>query len=179
MATSRLSRVSVARQTSPIPPSPTRWRISYGPRRAPAARGMKCGDYMALHVAILWLSHCGRSIRHWYKRAQDWTLRLMATRDWLADWEPKSEAMLADSVVLALLIMLDALEPAERLVFVLHEVFGLTFDEIAPIVDRSPAAARQLAGRARRRVQTILTDPERLRRLDLSAIERHRLEDSE
>ena len=103
----------------------------------------------------------------------------MATRDWLADWEPKSEAMLADSVVLALLIMLDALEPAERLVFVLHEVFGLTFDEIAPIVDRSPAAVRQLAGRARRRVQTILTDPERLRRLDLSAVERHRLEDSE
>jgi RNA polymerase sigma-70 factor (ECF subfamily) len=69
------------------------------------------------------------------------------------DSEPESEAMLADSVGLALLIVLDALEPAERLAFVLHDVFGMTFDEIAPIVDRSPVAARQLASRARRRVQ--------------------------
>jgi RNA polymerase sigma-70 factor (ECF subfamily) len=71
-----------------------------------------------------------------------------------ADWEPESETMLADSVGLALLIVLDTLEPAERLAFVLHDVFGLTFDEIAPIVDRSPVAARQLASRARRRVQS-------------------------
>jgi RNA polymerase sigma-70 factor (ECF subfamily) len=70
------------------------------------------------------------------------------------DWEPESEAMLADSVGLALLIVLDTLEPAERLAFVLHDVFGMTFDEIAPIVDRSPVAARQLASRARRRVQS-------------------------
>jgi RNA polymerase sigma factor (sigma-70 family) len=70
-----------------------------------------------------------------------------------ADWEPESEAMLADSVGLALLIVLDTLEPAERLAFVLHDVFGMAFDEIAPIVDRSPEAARQLASRARRRVQ--------------------------
>jgi RNA polymerase sigma-70 factor (ECF subfamily) len=69
------------------------------------------------------------------------------------DWEPESEAMLADSVGLALLIVLDTLEPAERLALVLHDVFGMTFDEIAPIVDRSPVAARQLASRARRRVQ--------------------------
>ena len=69
-------------------------------------------------------------------------------------WEPESEAMLADSVGLALLIVLDTLEPAERLAFVLHDVFGMTFDEIAPIVDRSPVAARQLASRARRRVQS-------------------------
>jgi RNA polymerase sigma factor (sigma-70 family) len=70
------------------------------------------------------------------------------------DWEPESEAMLADSVGLALLIVLDTLEPAERLAFVLHDVFGMTFAEIAPIVDRSPMAARQLASRARRRVQS-------------------------
>ena len=70
------------------------------------------------------------------------------------EWEPESEAMLADSVGLALLIVLDTLEPAERLAFVLHDVFGMTFDEIAPIVDRSPVAARQLASRARRRVRT-------------------------
>jgi RNA polymerase sigma-70 factor (ECF subfamily) len=70
------------------------------------------------------------------------------------EWEPESEAMLADSVGLALLIVLDTLDPAERLAFVLHDVFGMTFDEIAPIVDRSPVAARQLASRARRRVQS-------------------------
>ena len=70
-----------------------------------------------------------------------------------ADRDPESRAMLADSVGLALLVVLETLEPAERLAFVLHDVFGLTFDEIAPIVARSPAAARQLASRARRRVQ--------------------------
>ena len=69
------------------------------------------------------------------------------------EWEPESDAMRADSVGLALLIVLDTLEPAERLAFVLHDVFGMTFDEIAPIIDRSPVAARQLASRARRRVQ--------------------------
>jgi RNA polymerase sigma-70 factor (ECF subfamily) len=70
------------------------------------------------------------------------------------EWDPEADAMLADSVGLALLIVLDTLEPAERLAFVLHDVFGMTFDEIAPIVDRSPVAARQLASRARRRVQS-------------------------
>jgi RNA polymerase sigma-70 factor (ECF subfamily) len=70
-----------------------------------------------------------------------------------ADTDPESDAMLADSVGLALLVVLETLEPAERLAFVLHDVFGMTFDEIAPIVDRSPVAARQLASRARRRVQ--------------------------
>ena len=77
------------------------------------------------------------------------------------DWEPESEAMLADSVGLALLIVLDALEPTERLAFVLHDVFGMTFDEIAPIVDRSPVAARQLASRARRRIQNTAPSPDR------------------
>ena len=70
-----------------------------------------------------------------------------------ADADPESGAMLADSVGLALLVVLETLEPAERLAFVLHDVFGMTFDEIAPIVDRSVVAARQLASRARRRVQ--------------------------
>jgi RNA polymerase sigma-70 factor (ECF subfamily) len=61
--------------------------------------------------------------------------------------------MLADSVGLALLVVLEKLEPAERLAFVLHDVFGMTFEEIAPIVDRSVVATRQLASRARRRVR--------------------------
>src|SRR5579864_499399 len=71
-----------------------------------------------------------------------------------ADADPESAAMLADSVGLALLVVLETLEPPERLAFVLHDVFGMTFDEIGPIVDRSPVAARQLASRARRRVQS-------------------------
>lgn len=70
-----------------------------------------------------------------------------------ADGDPESEAVLADSVGLALLVVLEKLEPAERLAFVLHDVFGMTFEEIAPDVDRSAVATRQLASRARRRVQ--------------------------
>jgi RNA polymerase sigma-70 factor (ECF subfamily) len=66
--------------------------------------------------------------------------------------DPESEALLANSVGLALLVVLDTLPPAERLAFVLHDMFGVPFDEIAPIVGRSPTAARQLASRARRRV---------------------------
>jgi RNA polymerase sigma-70 factor (ECF subfamily) len=67
--------------------------------------------------------------------------------------DPEQEAILADSVGLALMIVLDTLTPAERLAFVLHDVFAIPFDEIAPIVDRTPTATRQLASRARRRVQ--------------------------
>ena len=67
--------------------------------------------------------------------------------------DPAEEAVLADSVGLALLAVLDTLAPAERLAFVLHDLFDVPFEEIAPIVDRSPAAARQLASRARRRVR--------------------------
>jgi RNA polymerase sigma-70 factor (ECF subfamily) len=66
---------------------------------------------------------------------------------------PESEALLADSVGVALLVVLNTLTPAERLVFVLHDLFGMPFDEIGPIVGRSPAAAKQLASRARRRVR--------------------------
>ncbi len=67
--------------------------------------------------------------------------------------DPEHEALLADSVGLALLVVLETLAPAERLAFVLHDMFAVPFDEIAPIVGRSPTAARQLASRARRRVQ--------------------------
>jgi hypothetical protein len=67
--------------------------------------------------------------------------------------DPENEALLADSVGPALLVVLETLAPAERIAFVLHDIFAVSFDEIAPIVGRSPAAARQLASRARRRVQ--------------------------
>ena len=67
--------------------------------------------------------------------------------------DPEHEALLADSVGIALLIVLETLSPPERLAFVLHDMFGVPFDEIAPIVDRSSEAARQLASRARRRVR--------------------------
>ena len=70
-----------------------------------------------------------------------------------AGMDPEQEALLGDSVGLAMLVVLDALTPAERVAFVLHDVFAIPFDEIAPIVGRTPTAARQLASRARRRVQ--------------------------
>ena len=75
---------------------------------------------------------------------------------------PEDEAVLADSVGLALLVVLDTLTPGERLAFVLHDMFGMPFDEIAPIVDRSADATRQLASRARRRVRgaSPQTDPD-------------------
>src|SRR5689334_6354030 len=74
--------------------------------------------------------------------------------------DPEQQALLADSVGLALLVVLDTLEPAERLAFVLHDMFAVPYDDIAPIVDRTPVAARQLASRARRRVQGADPDPE-------------------
>ena len=74
--------------------------------------------------------------------------------------DPEHEALLADSVGLALLVVLETLAPAERLAFVLHDMFAVPFDEIAPIVGRSPAAARQLASRARRRVQGAAAVPD-------------------
>ena len=113
-----------------------------------------------------------------------------------ADEGPEADAMLADTVGLALLVVLEKLEPAERLAFVLHDVFAMSFEEIAPIVDRSVVATRQLASRARRRVrgqaptseadlrkqrrvvdsflaavENGLADPDRLGRLDLSDVE--------
>jgi RNA polymerase sigma-70 factor, ECF subfamily len=78
--------------------------------------------------------------------------------------DPEQQVLMAESVGLALLVVLDALAPAERVAFVLHDMFGVPFDEIAPIVGRSPAAARQLASRARRRVQGAATVPDDLSR---------------
>jgi RNA polymerase sigma-70 factor (ECF subfamily) len=73
---------------------------------------------------------------------------------------PEEEVEIADSVGLALLVVLETLTPSERLAFVLHDVFGVEFDEIAPILERSPVAARQLASRARRRVRAGAREPE-------------------
>lgn len=76
------------------------------------------------------------------------------------DAGPERDTIMADSVGLALLVVLESLTPAERLSFVLHDVFGVPFDEIAPVVERSPAAARQLASRARRRVRADAPEPD-------------------
>jgi RNA polymerase sigma-70 factor (ECF subfamily) len=76
------------------------------------------------------------------------------------DVDPEQQALLADSVSLALLVVLETLSPAERLAFVLHDMFAVPFDEIAPIVGRSPTAARQLASRARRRVRGAVPAPD-------------------
>lgn len=83
------------------------------------------------------------------------------------DGRPEQDVLLADSIGPALVVVLDALDPHERLAFVLHDLFGLPFAEIAPIVDRSPVATRQLASRARRRLQAqSLADPRSTRFLD-------------
>jgi RNA polymerase sigma-70 factor (ECF subfamily) len=74
--------------------------------------------------------------------------------------DPEHASLLADSVGLALLVVLESLEPAERLAFVLHDMFGVPFDEIAPIVERTPVATRQLASRARRRLRGTATVPD-------------------
>ncbi|CAM5572752.1 RNA polymerase sigma factor [Streptomyces spiroverticillatus] len=74
--------------------------------------------------------------------------------------DPEQQALLADSVGLALLVVLETLGPAERLAFVLHDMFAVPFEEIAPLVDRTPAATRQLASRARRRVQGTAPAPD-------------------
>jgi len=83
--------------------------------------------------------------------------------------DPEQQALMADSVGLALLVVLETLDPAERLAFVLHDMFAVPFDEIARIVDRTPAAARQLASRARRRVQGAepVSDPDAARRREV------------
>ena len=76
--------------------------------------------------------------------------------------DPEHEALLGDSVGLALMVVLETLKPAERLAFVLHDMFAVSFDEVAELIERSPAAARQLASRARRRVkdQALAPDPD-------------------
>ncbi len=87
---------------------------------------------------------------------------------------PEHEALLADSVGLALLVVLETLAPAERVAFVLHDIFGMPFGEIAAIVERTPDAARQLASRARRRVQKRNTTPEADVEVQRSAVEAFR-----
>jgi RNA polymerase sigma factor (sigma-70 family) len=74
--------------------------------------------------------------------------------------DPEQEALMADSVGVALLVVLDTLQPAERLAFVLHDMFAMPFDEIAPMLEKSPAATRQLASRARRRVTGAAPPPD-------------------
>ncbi len=74
--------------------------------------------------------------------------------------DPEQEVLLADSVGLALQVVLESLSPAERLAFVLHDMFGLPFEQIAPIVDRTPVAAKKLASRARRRVREAAPSPD-------------------
>ena len=84
--------------------------------------------------------------------------------------DPAEQSVVADSVGLALLVVLESLGPAERLAFVLHDMFAVPFDDIAPMLDRTPAAARQLASRARRRVQgaTPAGKPDRLRQREIA-----------
>ena len=79
--------------------------------------------------------------------------------DLSSDTDPEQQVLMADSVGLALLVVLDTLTPAERLAFVLHDMFDVPFDQIAPVIERSPAAARQLASRARRRVRAAGPNP--------------------
>jgi RNA polymerase sigma-70 factor (ECF subfamily) len=74
--------------------------------------------------------------------------------------DPEAQALIADSVGLALLVVLESLNPAERLAFVLHDMFGMPFEQIAPIIDRTPIAARKLASRARQRVQGAAPAPD-------------------
>ncbi len=85
--------------------------------------------------------------------------------------DPEHEALLGDSLGLALLVLLETLAPAERVAFVLHDVFALPFEEIAPIVGRTPAATRQLASRARRRVRGVTPAPDRDLRAQRTAVD--------
>src|SRR5579859_8083604 len=94
-------------------------------------------------------------------------------------FDPEHEAVTADSVGLALLVVLETLAPAERLAFVLHDLFGVSFEDIAPIVGRSPTAARQLASRARRRVQGAGAAPDTDRTRDPEVAETDRIRQRE
>jgi RNA polymerase sigma factor (sigma-70 family) len=105
---------------------------------------------------------CLDALRTRRRRREDLTepVRLAPLGIVARDPDPEAQAVLAESVGLALLVVLDALGPAERVAFVLHDLFGVPFAEIAEIVDRSPVAAKQLASRARRRVHGTATVPE-------------------
>ncbi|TWF75928.1 RNA polymerase ECF family sigma subunit [Pseudonocardia hierapolitana] len=85
---------------------------------------------------------------------------VVAPAEYASTPDPEKEALLADSVGLALLVVLETLSPAERLAFVLHDMFSMSFEEIAPVLERSEAATRQLASRARRRVRGARPEPD-------------------
>ena len=89
----------------------------------------------------------------------------------MAPDDPARDVEMADSVGLAMLVVLETLEPAERLAFVLHDVFGVPFEEIAPVVERSPVAARQLASRARRRIRATAPSPDADRRVQQRVVD--------
>jgi RNA polymerase sigma-70 factor (ECF subfamily) len=85
--------------------------------------------------------------------------------------DPEHEALLADSVGLAMLVVLETLKPSERLAFVLHDMFAVPFEDIAEVIEKTPAAARQLASRARRRVEDQTVTPERDRSRERAAVD--------
>lgn len=125
------------------------------------------GDDSAIENLGAWLTTvvgrvCLDMLRQRRSRREDsvgsWLPEPVVTTDEHA--EPEQEALIADSVGLALLVVLETLTPAERLAFVLHDMFAVPFEEIADILDRSPAATRQLASRARRRVQGTSPSPD-------------------
>ncbi len=126
--------------------------------RTDAAEIENLGGWLTTVVARVCLNMLqARKVRHEEPLATD-APDPIASRDETLD--PEQQALLADSVGLALLVVLDTLGPSERLAFVLHDMFAVPFEEIAPIVGRSPAAARQLASRARRRVRTASPNPD-------------------
>jgi len=115
------------------------------------------GGWLTTVVARICLSQ----LQSWRYRSEE---PLEEAPPVLSPVDPEREVLLADSVGAALLVVLETLTPPERLAFVLHDLFAVPFEEIAPIVDRTPAAARQLASRARRRVQgrTALVEPDQV-----------------
>ena len=115
--------------------------------RADTAAVENLGGWLTTVVARVSLDML-RSRKSWREESLDMRPELDAAID-----DPEEHAVLADSVGHALLVVLEALAPAERVAFVLHDMFAVPFEDIAPIVGRTPAAARQLASRARRRVQ--------------------------
>jgi RNA polymerase sigma-70 factor (ECF subfamily) len=117
--------------------------------RADAADIANLGGWLTTVVARV----CLDMLRSRKSRREELVADDPRTREHSTEQGPEHEAVLADSIGLALLVVLETLSPAERVAFVLHDMFDVPFEEIAPIVGRSPAAARQLASRARRRVQ--------------------------
>src|SRR5918996_586124 len=118
-----------------------------------------------------WLTETFESRRSHLRAVAYRMLGSVTEADHAARGNPEHQAVLADSIGPALLVVLDSLTPPERLAFVLHDMFGVPFDEIASIVDRSPEAARQLASRARRRVQgaRVLSDVDLSRQREVVA----------